>query len=167
MKCETERRLRDSDWEKEKNETEKIKWRGKRKRGRGKKRLGFPCLSLLQSNQGNDAGTGDDTHMCIHSHLHMHAHKAIAPDHHLTFRKTPTAARLHHSLLCFLLLHISLCLIYYLTFPLFSSLSVFLPIFYSFSIFPYITTFIYLSSAQTSMKPLLVNGLCVCACLCI
>lgn len=80
-------RLMDSNWEKErqreiKNTERKIRWRRERKRGRGKKGLGFPCRSLLQSNQGNDAGTGDDTtHICIHNHSHTqqlaHIHCAV------------------------------------------------------------------------------------------
>lgn len=66
--CECER-LRLRERQKEKKQTErKIKWRRERKRGRGKTGLGFPCLSLLQSNQGNDAGTGDDA--TVHTHMH-------------------------------------------------------------------------------------------------
>lgn len=75
-----------------KSRQKKIKWRRERK-------LGFPCPSLLQSNHDNDAGTGNDKHMCIYNHLHIHAHNEIAPNHHLAFCKPPTAARLHHSLL--------------------------------------------------------------------
>lgn len=169
VKC-ASMRLRESDWktERERKETErKIKWRKERKRGRGTKGLGFPCLSLLQSNQGNDAGTGDDT---TQTGMH-HQSNAVAPSHHPVFFKSPTAARLRRSLPCFLLFFGQVPpLSQSHSFPVLPSLSSFPQPIISFSrplFLHHYTHLSFITSAfcrTTSCKWIVY--VCVCACVC-
>lgn len=135
----------------------KIRRRRERKRRRRMKGLGFPRRSLLQSNHGNDAGTGNDTTSTV---------QCNCPSHHPAFHKPPTAARLHHSLLCFSslradslispLLSFSLLLVLCFFFSSFSRLFYVRLLFCFLPFLPFVTVpgFVYLLSPQRSINPL-------------
>lgn len=97
--CENERRLRDSDWEKRQRKSRQKKWRREGKRGRGRKGWGFlapPFCSLIMFM----TQTQEMINTCEYTTTYTYTHTMnIAPDHHLEFRKPPTATWLHHSLL--------------------------------------------------------------------